>query len=185
MFDEIQRFRTFNRFKSVYRRNSVGDRKESCAEHTWSALVLADMFLTHNTHNLDTLRVYELLLYHDAVEIITGDTPLHPDVPPEDKTQAEALAAQELARHIPQSLKHKYLALHNEYAKQRTPEARFAKAVDALDALILALDHPEDFEGYTKEFFLEKKGPVFEEFPEIKDVFYDVLTYIDEQGHFQ
>lgn len=184
MFDEIQRFRTFNKLKSVYRYSSVDDRKESSAEHTWSALVLADLFLEQGTYNLNRLKVYELLLYHDAVEIITGDRPLHPDIPQEEKTRQETLAAQKLSTRIPESLKEKYLALHNEYVARRTPEAKFAKAIDVLDAQIHELDYKEDWEGYTREFLVNQKGHIFDEFPELKKSFHEVLDYCEKHGYF-
>ncbi len=184
MLDEIQRFRTFNQLKTVYRYNTVGDRKESSAEHTWSALVLADLFLTHNPRGLDKLKVFELLMYHDAVEIIAGDVPLHPDVMREDKTEKEALAAQKLATQIPALLKEKYLALHEEYVAQETREAQFAKIVDFLDAQIHELDYKKDWKGYTREFLVEHKGYVFEEFPDLKELFYELLNYCEEHEYF-
>lgn len=44
--EDIHKLRVFNRLKTVYRRNSVGNRKESSAEHSWSCLILADFFLS-------------------------------------------------------------------------------------------------------------------------------------------
>ena len=54
--EKINQFRTFNKLKTVYRFNSVDDRKESSTEHSWSCLILADFFLTQMDHNLDQLK---------------------------------------------------------------------------------------------------------------------------------
>jgi len=75
---EINAFRILNGLKSAYRLNKVGERRESAAEHSWSCLLLADPFLSSCEEPLDRLKVYELLLYHDVVEIIVGDSPLQP-----------------------------------------------------------------------------------------------------------
>src|SRR3989344_2474871 len=54
----IHKFRTFNKLKSVYRKNSVANRKESSAEHSWSCLLLADFFLSKLDLNFDEKREY-------------------------------------------------------------------------------------------------------------------------------
>ena len=67
------KLRKFNELKSVYRTNSVGGRHESSAEHSWSCLILADYFLNLTKKKIDRLKVYDILIYHDVVEIETGD----------------------------------------------------------------------------------------------------------------
>ncbi len=78
--EEINKLKIFNKLKTITRSSSVDNRKESTAEHTWSALVLADFFLTKTNTKLNRLKVYELLMYHDVAEIYAGDTPLHPEI---------------------------------------------------------------------------------------------------------
>lgn len=72
--DELQRIRKLYKLKSVYRDSSVGNRKESSAEHSWSCLMLADYFIEKMNLKIDRIKVYELLMYHDLVEIEAGDT---------------------------------------------------------------------------------------------------------------
>jgi len=80
MNDEISRYKILNKLKTVYRFNTAGDRHESSAEHSWGALMLADFYLTKMQSDgiktdktdkvvIDRLKVYELLMYHDVVEI--------------------------------------------------------------------------------------------------------------------
>ena len=75
--DELQRIRKLYKLKCVYRDSSVGNRKESSAEHSWSCLMLADYFMKKIKLKINKMRVYELLMYHDLVEIEAGDTPVH------------------------------------------------------------------------------------------------------------
>lgn len=70
---DLNPVRYFYKLKSVNRHNSQGSRKESSAEHAWSCLILADYFMEKVKQKLDRVKVYEMLLYHDVVEIKTGD----------------------------------------------------------------------------------------------------------------
>jgi len=43
--DTLSKLRTVYQLKNIERANSVGNRKESTAEHSWSSLILARLFL--------------------------------------------------------------------------------------------------------------------------------------------
>ncbi|MCC7574778.1 HD domain-containing protein [Candidatus Woesearchaeota archaeon] len=148
--EDIHKFRIFNKLKTVYRFNSVEDRKESTAEHSWSCLILADFFLSRNNFNLDRLKVYELLMYHDVVEIEAGDSPLHPEIKRLDKSEKEKKAMKLLHTELPTPLNNKFLKLFTEYEEQKTLESKFAKAIDALDAEIHELDYKQDWKGWSE-----------------------------------
>jgi putative hydrolase of HD superfamily len=182
--NKIHQFRIFNKLKSVYRFSSVDSRKESSAEHSWSALVLADFFLSQGNYNLDRLKIYELLMYHDVVEIEAGDTPLHPEINSAGKKDRERAAAESLENKLPEPLNRKFKKLFQEFEEGATIEARFANAIDALDADIHELDYKEDWKGWTKEFTLQKRAPLFVGFPELKDAFEAILNYLVEEKYF-
>jgi len=178
---EINKFRIFNKLKTVHRINSVGNRAESSAEHSWSALILADFFLSQMKTKINRLKVYELLMYHDVVEIIAGDTPLHPNM--EKVAKKEKQGALVLKKTLPQPLNTKFADLFFEFEERKTIEAKFAKAIDALDAEIHALDHKKDWKGFTKEFLIEKKLYLFDEFPELKKAFNTILDFLIENKY--
>lgn len=184
MIDDINKFRVFNKLKSVYRANSVGDRYESSAEHSWSCLILADFFLSKLNLDLDRLKVYELLMYHDVVEIEAGDTPLHPEVSRLDKADREKKAMEFLHEELPAPLNDKFVSLFTEFEEQRTLESRFAKAIDAFDAIIHEADYKEDWKGWSEEFLVNKKLKFFEDFPGLKEAFLELLTYLRDNGYF-
>lgn len=146
---------------------------------------MADFFLSQMEAGtpLNKLRIYELLMYHDVVEIETGDTPLHPQVQPKSK-EAEAEAMLVLKEKLPDILSKKFECFFKEYEEQKTIESRFAKAIDQLDAEIHELDHKEDWKGWSREFVLESKAKYFDEFPELKKAFESVLNYLTENGYF-
>lgn len=182
--DVIQRFRVVNRLKSVYRLNSVGDRKESSAEHSWSALLLADLLLEHVHPPLDRLKVFELLLYHDVVEIEADDVPLAPGVDRSKKQELEFAAIKTLQSLLPDFTAKRLKSLFDEYELLSSAEARFAKAVDALDALIHEMDYKVDWKGWSREFLVEKKAVYFKEFPKIESLFFALLDYLQQEGYF-
>lgn len=182
---DLQSLRKFYELKNVERTAKVGTRRESPAEHTWSALILADYFLSQMKNpKLDRLKVYELLMYHDVVEIEAGDVNLLDEQKRKHKAEREKQAAHVLHQHFPLELGKKFLILFQEYEAGNSIEARFAKAVDALDAEIHELDYKENWKGWTEEFLRRKKGPLFEEFPELKKVFEAGVNFARKEGYF-
>ncbi|MDO8571143.1 MAG: HD domain-containing protein [bacterium] len=182
--DEIHKFRVFNKLKSVYRDATVDARKESTPEHVWSALMLADFFLSQIQQPIDRLRVYELLMYHDVVEIEAGDSPMHPSNNFPDKKEREERAFHSLRKQIPVVMRDKWAELFDEFENSRTVEARFAHAIDYLDAVIYELDHREDWKGWTKEFLVGKRIKNFEEFPDLLKAFESIVEYLEANKYF-
>lgn len=185
MQDDINKYRIFNKLKSVYRAASVDNRKESSAEHSWGCLILADFFLSKIDQKIDRLRVYELLMYHDVVEIESGDMPINLNLSDAHKKDLEHNGAKKLAEKMPNVLAEKFRAMFSEFENQKTVESRFARAIDVLDAEIHELDYKQDFKGWTEEFIREKKAALFEEFPALKEVFNEVLEYMTKEGYFE
>ena len=182
--EEITKLRKFYELKKVYRANSVEKRKESSAEHSWSCLILADYFLNITDIKLDRLKVYELLMYHDVVEIEAGDTPIHKEQERKDQKERELKALNKLKNEIPMKLKTKFVNLVNEFEENNTKEAKFAQAIDKLDAEIHELDYKDDWKGWTEKFLRHEKEKYFEEFPKLKQAFEKIINYLNENNYF-
>lgn len=183
--EEVNRIRKLYHLKNVERTTSVGSRKESTAEHTWSSMILADYFLSKmNDTTLDKTKVYELLMYHDLVEIECGDVCVSKVEERKNKKEIEMKAMHTLKDQIPSALKEKFVALFTEFEEQKTKKARFAKAVEQLDAELHEMDYKEDWKGWTEEFLRSAKEHYFEEFPALKEIFEKTTTYARENGYF-
>lgn len=123
--------------KSVVRQSPLADRsrRENSAEHSWHlamfALILAD------DEAVDTGQVIKLLLVHDIVEIDAGDAPIHGNHNSQDIEARENAAAERLFGLLPDDQAAKLSALWREFEAAETPEARFAKALDRLQPLLL------------------------------------------------
>ena len=181
---DINKFRTFNKLKSVSRLNSVGVRKESSSEHSWSCLLLADFFLSKMNLNLDRLKVYELLMYHDVLEIELGDTPLHPNINKKSNNKIENHGIKILNRQLPYPLNNKFLKLFKEFKEQKTREAKFAKLIDSLDPIIHEMDYKKDWKGWYIGFFIREKSKYFKDFPSLVPVFNEILNYLIKNNYF-
>lgn len=184
--EEIFKFKELNRLKLVPRANSVGNRKESSAEHSWSSLLLADLLLNEVNKKLDRLKIYEILMYHDLVEIEAGDIALDPinEVNINNKKEIEFAAAKIVKSKLPIGLQDKFFNLFLEFEKQKTIEARFAKAIDVFDAIIQEIDYKTDWKGWSKDFLISQKEIFFRDFPKILNLFHNTIDYLEKEGYF-
>lgn len=139
MITETLAFLTeIDRLKGIERQSCIigGARRENSAEHSWHlamfALVLgADM-------GLDMLSVIRMLLIHDLVEIDAGDVPLHsPERGNVSQHQAEKMAAERIFGLLPAPISKELMDAWLEFETGSSPEARFARAMDKAQPLIL------------------------------------------------
>lgn len=185
LIEEVHKFRTLNKLKSIYRKNSVGNRKESSAEHSWSCLLLADFLLSKLNLDIDKTKVYELLIYHDVLEIESGDIPLEPEKNNSSKdNKDEEILLKKLQKQLPEPMNNKFLDLYGEFKEQKTIEAKFAKLIDSIDPIIHELDYKEDWVGWSKEFFIKEKSKYFGEFPKLIPFFEEILEYLIKNHYF-
>ena len=114
-----------------------GSRRENSAEHSWHialcALVLSE-YATDGT--LDVLRVIQMLIVHDLVEIDAGDTYCYDEKGREDQAEREEKAADRIFNILPPDQSEALRALWDEYEARATPESRFANALDRFQPLL-------------------------------------------------
>lgn len=128
-----------DRLKNVLRRTPLtdGSRRENAAEHSWHLAVMVLVLREHAAADeLDLARVMKMLILHDVVEIDAGDTYCYDRTAMEDKREREVRAAKRLFGMLPEDQAERFRALWEEFEAGRTPEARFAAAVDRLQPLL-------------------------------------------------
>jgi len=154
------------------------DEVESVADHTLLATLIA-WVVAYDNPSLDADRVLKLALIHDLAEATFGDAPPYEpgDIP--DRTDAAALRAFFSVNHVrsarnaaakrtaedaamvelvglmPERAREEVSGLWIEYEAQETPEARFVKEVDRLEAFFEARhyagNHPDlPLGGFTE-----------------------------------
>ncbi|WP_079316447.1 MULTISPECIES: HD domain-containing protein [Microbispora] len=127
-----------DKLKRVIRRNSLidGSRRENDAEHSWHLAMMAMTLAEHAPPGTDMSRVVAMLLVHDIVEIDAGDTFIYDPVAVEGQAALERAAADRIFGLLPEDQGARLRALWDEFEERRTPEARFARALDRLAPII-------------------------------------------------
>ncbi len=125
-----------DQFKQVVRQNTLADgsRRETDAEHTWHMALYALLLKDEIGFEVDIAHVLSLVLTHDLVEIHAGDTFAYDDVGRQDQAAREAEAAVKLFGLLPPDLRDKVHGWWTEFEAGETPEARYARALDRLQA---------------------------------------------------
>ncbi|GHO57102.1 HD domain-containing protein [Ktedonobacter robiniae] len=127
---------TIDQFKTIYRLSYIGEqsRHENDAEHTWHMAMFALLLHQELSIEIDIEHTLKLILTHDLVEIYAGDTPAYDAVGHLDKEKREEQAAQPLFAQLPEDMHIQIYGWWREFEEGRTPEARYAHAVDKLQA---------------------------------------------------
>jgi putative hydrolase of HD superfamily len=182
--EELYKLKHFCKLKEVSRVTKVKNRSESPAEHTWSSIILAAYFLKKLHVKLDESRVFKLLLYHDVVEIESGDT-FELDTDRIETAKKEKEAFTELLEKIPSELQQECNEAFSEYVQYDTPESKFAHAIDRLEPMIHQLDYKPSWKyyGYTEKVLREKKRRYMEPFPELLEFYDRFIQYLKDNNY--
>ncbi|UCB46734.1 MAG: HD domain-containing protein [Spirochaetota bacterium] len=181
---ELYKLKQFCKLKEISRVTKVKNRSESPAEHTWSSIILATYFLKKLDIKLDESRVFKLLLYHDVVEIESGDT-FELDTESADVEEKERKAFAEVLKRIPAELTQEYSEAFSEYLEYNTPESKFAHAIDRLEPMVHQLDYKSSWKyyGYTEKVLSEKKRKYMEPFPELLEFYDKFIKYLKDNNY--
>lgn len=129
---QLQFILEIDRLKGVLRRSLLLEsrRRENSAEHSWHLAMMALVLAEHANETVNLLHTLKLLLIHDVVEIDAGDTYAYDDDSHDGKIERERTAAIRIFGLLPPDQAAEMTALWEEYEAQKTPEARFALALD-------------------------------------------------------
>lgn len=152
---------------------------ESVAEHVFALFFLAQYFLpledTRRVLNVEKL--YKILLFHDFGEITNGDIPYH--LKTEEDERREQKAAKAIFASLPAPMRRDAYESWKEYEQKKSPEARFANALDKTEPLFELLEpineHSIKRLKFTYLDHISKKIPATEDFP-IMRKFVDVAS---------
>lgn len=125
--------------KNIFRQTHLSGhgRNENDAEHAWHMAIMAYLLREYANESVDIGKVVLMCLIHDIVEIDAGDTYAYD--PERQKTQKvrEDAAKERIFSLLPEDQKEELTALFDEFEACRTAEARFARAMDNLQPLLL------------------------------------------------
>lgn len=134
-------FMELDRLKRVERRNHLADgsRRENTAEHSWHLGMAVLVLAPYATEEIDVGRAVAMALAHDIVEIDAGDTFAYDNHRMADQHARESRAAERIFGLLPEDQSRQFRELWDEFEAKKTPEARFAAAVDRFQPVLLNL----------------------------------------------
>ena len=137
-----------NKLKRVFRNTITNsDRKESTAEHSWSAsmivMILMDELKREFTE-ISELKAIKLTLIHDVVEIYAGDVMAFDMKARKNKEKVEAEALTKLMTVNPEFGQQLHELWH-EFEDKKSIEAQIAKAADAICPVFQRLQSKQSY----------------------------------------
>jgi len=192
MIDRLRRQMGFimevDKLKEIFRQSIVssGVRYENDAEHSWHISLMAILLSEHANERVDVLRVVKMLLIHDIVEIDAGDTYNYDEEALLDKREREEAAAERLFGLLPDDQRDEFMELWEEFEEKKTPEARYAAALDRLQPMLLNymtqgrswIDH-----GVTSDMVFRKNRHIEEGSEALWDFAEEMLNDCIEKGY--
>ena len=130
--------------KNILRQTHLSQhgRRENDAEHAWHMAVMAYVLRDYANEPVDVGKLLIMCLIHDIVEIEAGDTYAYDEAGKKTQAEREAAARDKLFGMLPADQAAELADLFDEFDEGKSPEARFANAMDNLQPLIL--NHSND-----------------------------------------
>ena len=113
------------------------ERQENDAEHAWHMAMMIYLLKEYANKEFDVTKAMMMALTHDIVEIDAGDTYAYDEKGKETQAEREAQAAERLYGLLPEDQASELRGLFEEFEACETPEARFVRAMDNFQPLLL------------------------------------------------
>lgn len=138
LLQQIAFIKEIDKLKYIQRRTKLfnSDRHENDAEHSWHLAMMTVVLAEHANAPIDVLKVLQMVLIHDIVEIDAGDTFLYDTQQSHTNTENERIAAQRIFGMLPAEQAARFIAIWEEFEAGATAEAQFARSMDRLEPLL-------------------------------------------------
>ena len=125
--------------KNIFRQTHLSGhgRRENDAEHAWHMAIMAYLLREYANEPVDIAKVMLMCLIHDIVEIDAGDTYAYDAEGLKTQKAREDAAKERIFSILPEEQKDELIKLFDEFEAFQTPEAKFARAMDNLQPLLL------------------------------------------------
>lgn len=174
--------------KNIFRQNHLADnsRRENDAEHAWHMAVMAYLFREYANEDIDISKVILMCLIHDVVEIEAGDTYAYDEEAKKSQREREEIAKKHIFGMLPSDQGRELETLFDEFEAQETAEARFAKAMDNLQPVLLhEANGGGDWKehGVTKEQIMRRQEKTRRGSEELFEVIKDIIDKHIAEGN--
>lgn len=129
--------------KNIFRQTHLSGhgRNENDAEHAWHMAVMAYLLKEYANEEIDIAKTMIMCLIHDIVEIDAGDTYAYDPEAKKTQKEREEAGKQRLFGILPEDQREELTALFEEFEALQSPEAKFVRAMDNLQPLLLNNDN--------------------------------------------
>jgi putative hydrolase of HD superfamily len=151
---------------------------ESVADHSFLMIVMATKFIDELKLDLDYKRVVKLAMHHDYCEIgLAADyDSLKASKDKNYKAEKSAFEKKNITE-LAKKLGGDIAEIYEEYEKQQTPESRFVKALDKLEACVYEMTRGvEHF--HDPEFIALYPKEAVNNFPPLLPFYKELLAYM-------
>ena len=174
--------------KNIFRQNHLADnsRRENDAEHAWHMAVMAYLFREYANEDIDISKVILMCLIHDVVEIEAGDTYAYDEEAKKSQREREEIAKKHIFGILPSDQGRELETLFDEFEAQETAEARFTKAMDNLQPVLLhEANGGGDWKehGVTKEQIMRRQEKTRRGSEELFEVIKDIIDKHIAEGN--
>lgn len=168
--------REIEQLKTIQRKSDTLDgRYENSAEHSWQAALVAMQFEQFYPEQVDINQVIKMLLVHDLGEIYAGDTWVFDDQAKSDSFDRELESLKKVVSMLDEDDQKRIIDLWTNFERGDNHEAKFARVIDALIALINLYEvSEENYNPYNltksqvtnKKIFIKDDAPAMWELAE-------------------
>lgn len=125
--------------KNIFRQThlSGAGRNENDAEHAWHMAIMTYLLKEYADDGFDVSKAMLMCLIHDIVEIDAGDTYAYDPEGKKTQKEREEKAKERIFGMLPSDQRDELTAIFEEFEEGETSEARFVRAMDNLQPLIL------------------------------------------------
>jgi len=172
-----------DKLKTILRQTLLTDssRRENSAEHSWHLAIMSVLLAEYATEPVDMLRVIKMLLVHDLIEIDAGDTFAYDVAGNVGRAEREEHGAERIFGLLPEEQGRELRALWEEFDAFKTPESKYANALDRLQPLL----HNARTEGGTWRIHSVARDQVYRSMEPIRSALpelWPVVTRIIEDA---
>ena len=112
-------------------------RQENDAEHAWHMAIMIYLLKEYANEEFDVTKAMMMALIHDIVEIDAGDTYAYDVENKKTQEERERKAAERIFGILPEEQQKELKGLFEEFEAGETKEAKFVRAMDNLQPLLL------------------------------------------------
>ena len=137
--DQIRFILEIDKEKNILRQTHISGfaRQENDAEHAWHMATMVYLLKEYANEDFDVAKAMMMALIHDVVEIDAGDAYAYDPQALATQKEKEERAAERIFGLLPDDQRDELRALFEEFEKGETAEAKFVKAMDNFQPLLL------------------------------------------------